>query len=79
MIFRDKENTGFYKGKGKGFSFTISYSTSHSAFYVVASHIKKDIRYNTLWGYVGFETFDNAVIFCEEFDYKKHKCLGVDC
>ena len=78
MKFKDKNNSGFYKGKGKGFDFTISHSINYKAFYVVASHIKNDIRLNTLWLGKTFPTFDLAMVFCETFNYKKHKCLGRD-
>ena len=78
MIFRDKNNDGFYKAKGKGFNFTLSYSINHKAFYVVATHNKKDIRLNTLWINKTFKTFELGVKFCETFDYKKYKCIGGD-
>lgn len=78
MIFRDKNNDGFFRGKNKDFQFTIANSNNHNTFYVVAVHLKKDIRFNSLWNNITFETFDEAKIFCETFDYKKHKCMGDD-
>lgn len=76
MIFREKNNDGFFRGKNKGFEFTITYSNNYNAFYVVVVHLKKDIRFNSLWSDITFETFDAAKTFCETFDYKKHKCVG---
>lgn len=78
MRWTEKNNDGFYKGKNKGFNFTISHARDYNAFYVVASHQKKDIRLNTLWIKKTFATFDLAEEFCKTFDYKKYKCLGDD-
>jgi hypothetical protein len=78
MRWTEKNGDGFYKGKNKGFNFTISRARDYNAFYVVASHQKKDIRLNTLWIKKTFATFDLAEEFCKTFDYKKYKCLGDD-
>ncbi len=78
MRLTDKNNDGFYKGKGKGFVFTVSCSRNNSRWYVVASHSKKDIALNTLWINKTFTTFELAESFCESFDYKKYQCIGND-
>jgi len=78
MRFRDKNNDGFFIGKNKGFEFTITHSINQNAFYIVAVHIKKDIRFNSLWSDTTFKTFDEAKTFCETFDFKKHKFIGDD-
>ena len=74
----DRQSNGFYKSKFKGYEFTISGSRGSSYFYVVAFHLKKDIRYNSLWENKEFETFEKAEDFCYNFNYKNHKCLGKD-
>lgn len=74
MRFIDKNNSGFYKSKKGGFEFTISFARYYQAWYVVASHLKKDIRLNTLWLYKNktFKTYEDAVSFCEDFDHTKY-------
>ncbi len=72
----DREARGFYKGKKRGFEFTIS--SSGNAYYVVAICQEKDIRLNTLWIKLTFETFEKAEEFCENFDCKKYDCIGDD-
>ena len=74
----DRKSNGFYKAKFKGYEFTISGSIDSSYFYVVAIHLKKDIRYNSLWENKSFQTFEKAEDFCYDFNYKNHKCLGKD-
>jgi hypothetical protein len=74
----DRKSNGFYKAKFKGYEFTISGSIDSSYFYVVAIHLKKDIRYNSLWKNKSFQTFEKAEDFCYDFNYKNHKCLGKD-
>ena len=79
----DKNARGFYNGKKGGFEFTISstgktFNDDALAFYVVANSQKKDIRLNTLWIKLTFETFQKAEEFCENFDWKKYDCIGDD-
>jgi len=77
MKFRENKNVrGFYEGKKGDFEFTIS--TSKNGWYIVASHLKKDIRFNTLWINKEFDTKEIAQEFCETFDYKKYDCIGDD-
>ena len=79
MRFTDKKGNGFYKGKKGGFEFTIStFNDVPLALYVVASSQKKDIRLNTLWIKLTFETLEKAKEFCENFDWKKYDCIGED-
>ena len=78
MRWKEENKSGFYRGKNKGFNFTISFAENYVAYYVVASHQKKDIGLNTLWINKTFISFDLAEQFCETFDYKKYKCLGKD-
>ena len=82
MKFKDKNNSGFFVGRKNNFQFTISLSMDYNKFYVVASHLKKDIRLNTLWMYRNkvFKTFDDAVNFCEKFNHENFSkyTLGVD-
>jgi hypothetical protein len=72
----DKKARGFYKRKKRGFEFTIS--PSGNAYYVVAVGQKKDIRLNTLWINLTFETLEQAEEFCENFDWKQYDCIGDD-
>ena len=77
MVFKDNRTSrGFYKAKKNGFEFTIS--SSLEKFYVVAIHLKKDIRYNSLWTNYVFDDFEKAVSFCESFNHKLYRCLGSD-
>ena len=76
---RFKENRrarGFYKAKNRGFEFTIS--SSGNRYYVVVIGVEKDIRLNTLWIKLTFETFEQAEEFCENFDWKNYPCVGDD-
>jgi len=66
-----------YSGRKNGFTFRIS-KYEKGTFYVVATSVKTDIRYNSLWEGLSFETKDQAFEFCESFDYTKHQCLGND-
>lgn len=74
MKFYEK-NTGFFEGKKNGFNFTIA-SAYEDDYYVVASHLKKDIRLNTLWIKKTFKTKEIAEKFCEKFDYTLYNCIG---
>lgn len=71
----------YFSGKSKGFLFSIkpratSLSKDLQGFYVTASHQKKDIRFNSLWEQLYFDTVEKAKEFCENFDPKKHSVLG---
>jgi len=72
----NKNARGFYDGKKGGFEFTITCNGGRH--YVVASHLKKDIRLNTLWIDTDFDTFEDAEIFCENFKWKQYVCIGDD-
>lgn len=84
LNFKDKDSTGFWKAKHKGWEYTISLYRGSEQYYVVASHLKKDIRLNTLWmiGHTecAFSTFEAAAGWCEKFDYRNYikYCLGDD-
>lgn len=80
-LYEEKRPHGdiVYIGRKHGFKFTLDDAYGTNGWYVVAIHSKKDIRFNSLWGKGGvFDTLDDATAFCENFDYKKHKCLGSD-
>lgn len=74
----DRRSPGIFRCKSKGYNFTISKSYDTNNFYIVAISIKNDIRYNSLWEDKEFNEFDDAILFCETFNYKNHKCLGCD-
>ena len=74
----DKKADGFYKSKIKCYECTISFARDYNEFYVVISHLKKDIRFNSLWQGMTFKTFDLAEEFCLNFDYKNNRCFGKD-
>lgn len=74
----DRNQSGFYKSKIKGYECTISFARDYNGFYVVISHLKKDIRFNSLWQGMTFKTFDLAEEFCLNFDYKNNRCFGKD-
>ena len=65
-----------FVGKSKGFIFT--YTLDKNTYYVCITGIKKDISYNSLWENKLFESKEQVELFCENFDYTKHKCLGRD-
>lgn len=65
-----------YAGSANGFNFTIA--INKVKWYVVADHKKKDIRFNSLWSNLEFDSLELATAFCESFDYTKHNCLGND-
>lgn len=44
--------------------------------WVVVSHNKKDIRFNTLWESIEFKNESEVVEWCNNFDYTKFNCLG---
>ncbi len=67
---------GFYDGKKNNFEFTIT--CNGGRYYVVAIHVKLDIRLNTLWINTDFTTFEDAEIFCDSFKYKEYACIGDD-
>ena len=72
----DKNARGFYNSRSGGFEFTIT--NNGGRYYIVASHSKKDIRLNTLWINKDFTTFEDAEIFCENFNYNEYACIGND-
>ncbi len=77
MKFRENNNSrGFYTGRKRGFEFTIS--SSGNDYYVLAIGQKKDITLNTLWINLTFQTFEKAVEFCENFEWKNYACIGDD-
>jgi hypothetical protein len=63
--------------RGKGFYFTCDVVIG-KGYYVLAIHTKKDIRFNSLWDSLTFETELEAQKFCETFDYSVNRCLGKD-
>ena len=70
-------NKWFNAVKG-GFEFTYSTSNQNGELFVMANHKTKDIRYNSLWESLTFETKEEVEVFCENFDYVEHSCLGKD-
>ena len=63
-------------GVKNGFCFTIARTSAN--YYVSVIHKSKDIRYNSLWEHLEFQSEESAELFCEMFDYEKYKCLGRD-
>jgi hypothetical protein len=79
MKFTSKTSWGDidYTGRSKGFIFEYT-TTGNGDYYCVVNHSKKDIRFNSLWEEIVFPTEKEAQEWCENWDYKKHKCLGND-
>ena len=75
-FIRKKERWGNEQFVGKKKGFTFSYSIHKAVYIICINNSKKDIRYNSLWEDNFFMTKEQAELFCENFDYKKHKCLG---
>lgn len=79
MMFKKKQirySDSFYVGRKNNFEFT--YSTYGYKWYCVVEHTKKDIRFNTLWQNITFDTREDVEKWCETFDYKKYDCIGDD-
>lgn len=68
--------TTWYQGKKNGFKF--NYAQKDNRWYCVISHTKKDIRFNSLWENLTFDTEEEIQKWCEMWDYKNHMCLGKD-
>jgi hypothetical protein len=62
---------------GKKGEFKFSYCFIEEWF-VVVTHLKKDIRLNTLWIGLKFKGEEEIIDWCENFNYKNFKCLGAD-
>jgi hypothetical protein len=62
-------------GQKGGFKFSYAFIDE---WFVVVSHLKKDIRLNTLWIGLKFKEETDVIDWCENFDYKNFKCLGSD-
>jgi len=75
---KKKERLGrkYYVGEKGNFKFY--YSRNYNGWYAVVNHIEKDIRYNSLWENIQFSSEFQVQQWCEDFDYKKHECLGKD-
>lgn len=69
------DRTDYYKASKNNFEFTVH---DNDKIFIVAFHKKKDIRFNSLWEKLTFNSLEDAFKFCEDFDYTKHSCLGKD-
>ena len=68
-----------WKGRKKGFCFDISLARDYgNTYYVMVTHTKKDIRFNSLWSKITFATLQNAFDWCDDFESKNFSCLGAD-
>jgi len=65
----------WYHGTKNGFIFRY---TNNNGYYVCVSHKTKDIRFNSLWDKIIFNTTKECEDWCETFDYTKHHCIGED-
>lgn len=61
--------------KNKDFKFACA---NINGWFISVGHNKKDIRFNTLWENIKFKDLEECKQWCENFDYKKHNCLGID-
>lgn len=59
-------------------NFEFRYNQRNDGWYCVISHTNKDIRYNSLWEGLTFNTEEEVHEFCEGWNYKDHPCLGKD-
>lgn len=79
MNFKKKRSSPFdkdyYKASKNNFEFNVYDDFKIS---VSTNHKKKDIRFNSLWEKLTFNSLEDAFKFCEDFDYTKHSCLGKD-
>jgi hypothetical protein len=72
-----KWSNTYCKAKSRGFIFEYIYYNT-GPYFCIVTHSKKDIRFNSLWEGLTFETEDELREWCEKWDYKDHKCLGID-
>lgn len=81
MKFIEKSGTwgrrSTFVGRKKGFIFDYT-NSNDGGFYVVVDHKSKDITFNSLWEDLTFETTEECETWCENFNYKNHKCNGDD-
>lgn len=67
-ITRHFDNDKFYKGKYKKFDCRITYSSNDNIwYYCIDSNDERDIRYNSLWNGIRFETQEECVIACQKY------------
>ena len=83
MKFKEKKmgwgsRNKWFVGYKNGFELMYTTTNQNGQLYVMASHKTKDIRYNSLWESMTFETKEEVELFCENFDYVEHSCLGKD-
>ncbi len=81
MRFIKKQTARFsnivkYQGIKKGFIFSIN--IGESQIYISVNHKLKDIRFNSLWQSITFETKEKAIEWCENFKPENFNCLGDD-
>ncbi len=82
--FRERTNQSrlssnkFWTATKNGFKFEIKNTYNSNKYYVVAKHKTKDIVFNSLWQEIEFDTLQKAFNWCNDFDYTKFKCNGVD-
>lgn len=66
----------YHTGVKNGFKFKIN---TKDEIYATIIHKTKDIRFNTLWAKIKFETLHDCIKWCNDFNYTQNKCLGNDC
>jgi len=65
----------FYEGIKNGFKFTYNLT---ERIYVTVSHKELDIRFNSLWSDIKFNSEDEVKQWCEDFKHENFSCLGED-
>ena len=56
------------------FTFDIHYSVL--GFYITCNHIEFDVRYNSLWDMLTFETSELGQFFCDQFNWRNYSVIG---
>jgi uncharacterized protein YxeA len=63
----------FYKGQKNNFSFIVQ-QNHRLKWYANVTHKKQDIRYNSLWDKITFESKEEAFEWCDSFDHTNYAC-----
>lgn len=78
-FIRKREKWGTARWVGRKNSFIFEYTKGKKReFYVVVTHVEKDIRFNSLWQSIEFDTQEEVQSWCEAFKPENFECIGKD-
>jgi len=81
-VFQEKFVNGYsghyeWNARKNGFKICIV-KIIDGGFYATVKHAKKDIRFNSLWNKLTWETIEAATEYMSEWKPEDHECLGAD-